>query len=87
MENELNPPPIIEETKELTFRENAINRLLTDHNDLGQVRVAKWLALLYDEDPSGRAMATTAVWTMMDVRDSRKSSQANSATFDRMPDK
>lgn len=70
--SELNPPPEINGPGELTFRENAIQRLVTEHADLDEARLNNWLELLNDPDPHARVMATTAVWTMMDVRDHRK---------------
>jgi hypothetical protein len=73
MENsEINPPPDINGPGEQTFRENAIQRLVNEHNDLEELQLNRWLELLSDSDPHARVMATTAVWTMMDVRDQRK---------------
>lgn len=76
---ELNAELLIEDNTEISFRQKAITRLVTDHSDLPEERVARWLELLNDQcdgdritAAKARLMATTAVWTMMDVRDSRK---------------
>lgn len=79
MTRELNPNPDIDEVEEVTFREKAIHRLTTEHSDLPPERTDRWLELLNEECDGDRVwaakcrvMATTAVWTMMDVRDIRK---------------
>ncbi len=67
-----NTPPTVDEVAEATFRERAVIRLQTEHGDLPLPVLERWQADLHDEDPRGRVMAATAVWTMMDVRDARK---------------
>jgi len=72
---EINATPDVDWQAENSFRERATARLLQEHQDLPQERVERWLNLLHDEDPRGRVMAATAVWTMMDVRDARRAIQ------------
>lgn len=82
MSREIKTTPIVDGRDEQTFRERAIHRLLAGHRDLPPDRLGRWIELLGDADPRGRAMATIAVWTMMDVRDgSAKATEARERYF------